>query len=213
MPDQKAPQAQEKRETESTTYERPVPPLDNEANLQSSDTRIPEMLNPDAARAIVEAAIRADVPSLIGYRLTPPLPKQFPFQDAAVLLYFAYKARASRGGIIKYDLYGPMLQVNLDVSGDKQPKTSIVHLSDDFLGEHIVQPGEIGVEVLRDAAAILLASATSIPSEDDLLYLSTTYDTWRLQQPLIAEKITEFAPALYSWVDARLNYKNTHCKK
>ena len=96
-----------------------------------------------------------------------------------------------------------MLQVNLDVSGDKPPKTSIVHLSDDFLGQHIVQPGEIGVEVLRDAATILLASATSMPSEDDLRYLSTTYDTWRLQQPLVVGKITEIAPALYSWIDSR----------
>jgi len=203
MPDEKAPQAQEKRESESTTYERPVPPLDNEANLESSDTRNPEMLNADTARAIVEAAIRAEAPSLIAYRLTPPLPKQFPFQDSAELLYFAYKARATGGGIIKHALYGPMLQVSLEVSGDKPPKTSVVHLSDEFLGEHIVKPGEIGVEVLRDAAAILLASATSMPSEDDLRYLSTTYDTWRLQQPLIAGKITEFAPALYSWIDRR----------
>lgn len=191
--------------TDSETGYPPDPPDFSGQSQQGSATGQAtgsEQLTAISARKMVESTIRAQAPSVVGYRLTPPLPASFPYNESAQLVYFAYKADAGAGGIINYSITGPLVEVRLDWQSNQQPRLSLISHTGQMLGEQASYPGELDREQMDAATDVLFRSFDSSPDDADLERLDSVYSLWRKQNPLIAEEIAGRVPALFQWINS-----------
>ena len=167
-----------------------------------------QKLSAAAARAAVERAIREAAPEVTGYRLTPPFPERVPAAGgpgagAPSVVYFAYSARAGRGGMIQHEIHSPAAMVTLGLGGTP-PRASVTRLAGQAFGqEPDAVPGLTRAEVDEAVEALfrLLRGSAARPEDEQLV--RTVYDRWRRENQLIAGPVAAHAPALFSWLDGR----------
>jgi hypothetical protein len=162
-----------------------------------------QRLSAAAARSVVERAIRDTAPEVTGYRLTPPLPERFPPAGAPALVYFAYSARATRGGMIQHEIHSPAAMVTLAIDA-APPQATVTRLTGGALGQEpdaVAGLTRADLDAAVEALFRLLTGGTPRPEDEQLV--RTVYDRWRRENALIAAAVTTRAPALFRWLDGR----------